>query len=120
MKREEEMKNSVFILGLIMLIYSCGKDLASAIASNPSNTTTAPWRVTRASVSSDVTNAVKDQSCVSEFGSDYMAGNTIEANGMVRWTVNGTSVNLALCVANYDRSLSSGAIDPVPVFCIHK
>lgn len=114
------MKHSIFILGLIMLIYSCGKEIASAIASNPSNLTTAPWRTTRGTIASDSTNTLKDKFCVSEFGADYVVGSTHEAMVLGTYTSTGSSINPTLGVSDFDQPITGGGIGPVRLFCIHK
>lgn len=108
------MKNLFFVLSLLMFIFSCGKEIASAVASNPSNTTTAPWRFTRGTISSDVTNSEKDLLCVSEFGSDYVAGTSHEFYSVVVNVVGYT------VVANRTNVINANSVMTDSVFCFHK
>ena len=119
------MRNSIFILGLLMLIFSCGKEIATAIASSPSNLSTAPWRMTRVDLPYQSDIVIKDGLCVSEFGTDYVTGTYAEYMGYAQ------STSVAL-VSDLNHPFGAGASSsgdgspPVytpltaSVFCIHK
>jgi hypothetical protein len=111
------MRNSIFILSLLMLIFSCGKEIATAIATSPSNLTTAPWRETRHSIDPAATNSEKDALCNSEFGSDYIAGTATEFSGYSNgiYTTGIVIANQSTIFAN-----SSGGTGNYSLFCIHK
>ena len=116
------MKNSIFILSLVMLIYSCGKEIANAIASSPSNVTTAPWRGSRTKIEATASNSEKDSICISEFGSDYVSGTNTEYLGYSQNTSAIGHGSPGITVANSDEYFANYFPHPGPfsVFCIHK
>lgn len=120
------MKNTVFILGLIMLIYSCGKDIANAIATVPSNVTSAAWRQTRSKIAFTATDQEKDQRCEAEFGSDFVAGTVFELQGFMGWNYTPRMVTALFEPGMYGSMCDSNGVctnhtpDPTSIFCIHK
>ena len=118
------MNNRLFWLGLIMLIISCGKQISSAIASSPSNTTTAPWRITRTTIASNASLADKDSLCINEFGSDFITGTDVEVIGYMNYALpvvtTGNNPISSFDTAG-NRGYSYGNAETVGrLFCIHK
>ena len=111
-----------FLLSLALFIISCGKDISKAIASNQSDNITAPWRISRETISSTSTDEEKDQLCKRELGDLYNAGNLDEAYVMIGY-YNNTNRRIVpkVVVAMYEKvANSSTASGVVGVFCIRK
>ena len=109
------------ILSLVTLLISCGKDIASAIASD-TNSKTAPWRISRTEAQFMASTVEKDAVCKNEFGDSYMMGTSEEARGLgVIVSSNASSadgVERRSTSPSVYNANNINAVGTAPVFCI--
>ena len=112
-------QNLIFVFSIIMLIYSCGKDISNAVAS--SGSPTAPWRITRGEIAYSSTIAQKDAICSSEFGADFIVGRYKEGVAYLGNSMAGVNMSdgeFRSTPISYDGSTT--LTDTDSVFCIRK
>ena len=77
---------------------------------------TAPWRITRSKLNSDMSTSSRDAHCKKEFGASYVLGTSLECNGLTGINCGNETVTLE---SNRSKTEVYGGV-LYPLFCIKK